>query len=159
MKDKKTIWIVMVIAIIALIGVIAWFMSNQKKNPVEQATSGGHEIIQQEEKKEAILDENLEVIHAKLEESDNKQYVTLFLEGNVFENTQKVRITYNSEKLILNTAQPMLQGVEVKSVEGNEAKKEFLIEVKSLENESMIFIKKNAKGEVSKEDVSVEMEG
>lgn len=159
MKDKKTIWIVMVIAIIALIGVITWFMSNQKKNPVEQATSGGHEIIQQEEKKEAILDENLEVIHAKLEESDNKQYVTLFLEGNVFENTQKVRITYNSEKLILNTAQPMLQGIEVKSVEGNEAKKEFLIEVKSLENESMIFIKKNAKGEVSKEDVSVEMEG
>lgn len=156
MKSSKMRWIVIIITILVLILVMTYLFVKKRSKETAPVIQNNDMVILQEEKV-AILDKNLDAIHAKVEESENKQYVTLFIEGNVFEKTRKVNITYNSSKLILNTAQPLLEGISTQAVAGSESKRMFTIEAKGLENENIIFIKKQVNATVTENDFSLEI--
>lgn len=89
---------------------------------------------------------------ARLLESDNKDYLSLFVETGMFDGTKQVEISYDSEKYILDTANPVLEGVEVTEDAGL---KIFEIEVEAVKTYTLSLIKRNLNVMVLKEDVRV----
>ena len=89
---------------------------------------------------------------ARLLESDNKDYLSLFVETGMFDGTKQVEISYDSEKYILDTANPILEGIEVTEDAGL---KNFEIEVEAIKTYTLSLIKRNANIVASADDVIV----
>ena len=50
---------------------------------------------------------------ARILEVENKEYVTLYIETNIFENEKEILIKYDNAKYILNTDNILLEDVEI----------------------------------------------
>ena len=160
---KKLIYIVIAIAIIALLAVISFNLIKIKKQNDENARNIQNSIPSNIENVEDtqiiskyLKEEKLGVYNYRILESENKDYLTLFIEANVFEEARKIKITYNSSKLILDTGSPLLDKVGINSIEEDSSKKYIEIDLNSLDNYSIMFAKINSKKEITADDIVVE---
>lgn len=149
MKKEKIVSIIILVLIILILIGQAVYINRNKNMPLEDVPL----VIQDEDDNKYVKEQTNEKFSLRILEADNKEYVTLFIETNIFENEEIIQISYNNEKYILNTANPILENVEIEK--GNEINK-FSISVSSLENYSIIFIKKDSKNIVDKNDIVVE---
>lgn len=149
MKKEKIVSIIILVLIILILIGQAVYINRNKNMPLEDVPL----VIQDEDDNKYVKEQTNEKFSLRILEADNKEYVTLFIETNIFENEEIIQISYNSEKYILNTANPILENAEIEK--GNEINK-FSISVSSLENYSIIFIKKDSKNIVDKNDIVVE---
>ena len=101
---------------------------------------------------EYIIEQKNDSYEAMLEESESKDFATLFIQTNIFENSKKLKIKYNSTKLLLNTANPLLESIEIEKADEN-GFKSFEVDINPLENYNIIFIKKSLNSAIIKEDV------
>lgn len=149
MKKEKIVSIIILVLIILILIGQAVYINRNKNMPLEDVPL----VIQDEDDNKYVKEQTKEKFSLRILEADNKEYVTLFIETNIFENEEIIQISYNNEKYILNTANPILENAEIEK--GNEINK-FSISVSSLENYSIIFIKKDSKNIVDKNDIVVE---
>ena len=149
MKKEKIVSIIILVLIILILIGQAVYINRNKNMPLEDVPL----VIQDEDDNKYVKEQTNEKFSLRILEADNKEYVTLFIETNIFENEETIQISYNNEKYILNTANPILENAEIEK--GNEINK-FSISVSSLENYSIIFIKKDSKNIVDKNDIVVE---
>ena len=134
-------------------------LSDNTNNNLPGLSENNGEIIEnvknqsgEEQPSKYIMEEKAESYEAMLEEAESKDFITLFIQTNIFENTKKIKVNYNSKKLLLNTANPFLENVEI-SKAGEDGFKSFEIDINPLENYNMIFIKKAKDSKIEKEDV------
>ena len=90
---------------------------------------------------------------ARILEAENNEYVTLYIETNIFENEKEVLIKYDNAKYILNTANILLENVEI-SKTGNI--NSFKLKISQRTNYNISFIKKAKENIVEVSDIVVE---
>lgn len=150
MDMNKKVLIVILVAILILISVFACviFWPKEEINNVSQGSLQGNE----EPESKYVMEENNEKYSARILEAENKDFATLYIETNITESGDKISVSYNNEKFLLNTANPDLEDIEIIR---KEKVSTFDLEVETLKNYGIIFIKKNPKSIVVKEDIVI----
>ena len=149
---KKLLFAIGIIIIVILCIAIIWaYKQKESRNVIVPITTNN---MPKTEVSPDLLEQKEDVFSSKIIESDNKEYVTLVIESNLFEGTKKLQIVYDNEKFILNTTTPIFKDVSIIK-EGN--KSSFEIQVNQLDNESFIFTKKGKNIEVKSEDIVIKV--
>lgn len=149
MKNKKIIGIIILLIIVVCLLVCLFACTNKEKN---NEGNGNLANIQQEEQGKYIKEDKQEELNMRLLESESKDYVTLLIETNIFEGEKPYKIQYNNQKYILNTANPLLDNVEIEKTNKISS---FELKLEELQNYSIIFIKKDPKSSTKKEDIKI----
>lgn len=157
--NKKYLICLFIILIIACgIFGFSYVKNNLNKDTNQPIPPSNEGIIENENTQntevsgEYIIEQKNDSYEAMLEESESKDFATLFIQTNIFENSKKLKIKYNSNKLLLNTANPLLEGIEIGKVDEN-GFKSFEVDINPLKNYNIIFIKKASNDMITKEDV------
>lgn len=149
---NKKIGIILIISILFLIAIFAfikfWQRDNVSNEPVVDEVPESEEQVSSK----YIMEKKTERYSSRVLESENKDFVTLFVETNIVESGDKVSINYNNEKLLLNTANPILENIIIdRSVNSST----FELDLESLKNYGIIFIKKVPTSVISKVDINI----
>lgn len=146
--NKKILLIVIFIILILVLAIgINYWMKIKNNLPTENTN-----IVSGETSGKYITEEIKEKYSMRILESENKEYATLYIETNIIESGEKVSIDYNNEKFLLNTANPLLENIEIKR---NNNISTINIEIEKLQNYSITFIKKDVKSKIEKADIKV----
>lgn len=152
MKDKKWI-IIIIVLILAILAIVLAFTTRKmpEGSPSEGYTPNEEPVV---EKSIYIMEEKKEEYSARTLESATKDYMTLFIETNIFEGEKTFRITYDRTKYTLETASPLLENVKIEKGENTNS---FVLNLQPLENYSIILIKKDLNVVAEKEDVVIQI--
>ena len=146
MKQTKIVCIIMIVLII---GILVWQLVILNADKTPQFIPSGP--TNTEENKDT-LDKQNEKYNMKIVESNNKEYVMLVVETNLFDGSEKLTIEYDNNKYLLNTANPLLENVEIQKGKSTNV---FKVNVESLENYTIIFIKKAIQQNVEAKDIVI----
>lgn len=153
--SKKTV-IVLIIGIILIISTLLLISAFEKYFPKPDASDAFIDadifVTTEQFSSKYIMEKNTEKYSARVLESENKDFVTLFVETNIVESGDKVSINYNNEKLLLNTANPILENIIIDRSENSST---FELDLESLKNYGIIFIKKVPTSVISKVDINI----
>lgn len=147
MKNK---WLLIILIVVALISLFLVGLYFTKDNEIDYPQN---DVTIEEEKSKYAMEQKNDIYNVRVLESDNKEYVTLYIETNIFENEKEVLIKYDNSKYILNTANIFLQNVEI---EKGDTINSFKFKLSQLTNYSMLFIKKSLANEVEVNDIAIE---
>ena len=147
MKNKWLLIILIVLALISLFLVGLYFTGD---NEIDYSPN---DVTIEEEKSKYAMEQKNDMYNVRVLEADNKEYVTLYIETNLFENEKEVLIKYDNSKYILNTANIFLENVELEKGETTNA---FRFKLSQLTNYSILFIKKSIENEVETTDITIE---
>ena len=148
--NKKTLIIFIIVIILILIFsclCIGLFPFDDERDLIPDSGDSSGEIVGK-----YIMENVYEKYNVRLLESENREFVTLYIETNVLESGEKVSIGYNNDKLLLNTANPELENIEIKK---DANINEFELKLESVKNYGIIFIKKDLSSKVNREDVKI----
>lgn len=148
MNKKILLIIISVILIFIVIGIgISCWINTGNDLPIKISND-----VFEEMSGKYIMEEFKEEYSARLLESENKEYVTLYVETNVIESGESISIDYNNEKLLLNTANPLLENIKIERKDNIST---FSIDIEALQNYSIVFIKKDVKSKIKNEDIKL----
>lgn len=137
----------LIIVLLVLIGVGMW---NTNKTQNENVNTDS--VINEQTEKTYVQEFKTNEYSARVLESDNKEYLTLYIETNMFDNSKVVNVSYDFEKYMLDTANPLVANVERKE---NAGTKSFELELESLKTYMINFVKKNSNNMPAIDDISV----
>ncbi len=144
---KKVAGIVIAVLIILVLVIVGIKIASNNSNEIVNPNSGDEQT-----ERVYISEFSGDGYTARLLESENKDYLSLFVETEMFEGTKQVQISYDSEKYILDTANPVFDNTEIMD---DEKIKSFEIEVEALKTYTLNLIKRNSNIVASADDVVV----
>ena len=144
---KKIAGVVIAILIILVLVIVGIMIAPKKQNEIANSNSGDEQV-----ERVYINQFSGDGYTARLLESDNKDYLSLFVETEMFDGTKQIEISYDSGKYILDTANPVLENIEITE---NTELKSFDIEVDALKTYTLSLIKRNANVVANADDVVV----
>jgi hypothetical protein len=150
MKNKKKILIALSFVIAVILILILCSSCKHNDTPINPSVSGDNIKVNT-----YVEEFETEKYAGRILEAETKEYITLFVETKLFEGKEKVDITYDSEKYMLDRANPLVENILPEPLEGYENKKYFKIELEPITNYSVDFIKKNPKSVPNAEDIDV----
>ncbi len=144
---KKIAGVVIAILIILVLVILGIKLMPNNQNEIVNSNSGDQSV-----ERVYINQFSGDGYTARLLESDNKDYLSLFVETGMFDGIKQVEISYDSEKYILDTANPVLEGIKVTEDAGL---KNFELEIEAVKTYTLSLIKRNSNIVASAEDVIV----
>lgn len=151
MKNKKEILITLIIMLTVIL-ILVFCKSCERDMELDNSNSNNIDNV---EVNPYVMEFETEKYEGRVLESETKEYITLFIETKLFEEKEKIEITYDSEKYILDRANPIVGNLLPESVEGAQNRKYFHVELEPITNYSIDFIKKNPQSEPMKADVEL----
>lgn len=139
MKNKKGILITLII-MLAVILILVFCKGCKRDVDLENPNLNNIDNV---EANSYVMEFETEKYEGRILESETKEYITLFVETKLFEEKEKIEIIYDSEKYILDRANPIVNNLLPEAVEGVENRKYFHVELEPITNYSIDFIKKN----------------
>lgn len=151
MKNKKGILITLIIMLVVIL-ILVFCKGCKRDGDLETPSSNNIDNV---EVNPYVMEFETEKYEGRVLESETKEYITVFLETKLFEGKEKVEITYDSEKYILDRANPIVGNLLPEDVEGAQNRKVFHVELEPITNYSIDFIKKNPQSVATKADVEL----
>ncbi len=154
-KSVKSFLIALIAIIIVVSALVLVKIRIDRKNKVGTVSSSTNlsTLFNEKQSSKYFMEEKKNAYNARAIEAESKDYFTLFIESNIFEGEKQIKINYDSGKYILNTANPIVENVEIKK---DDRYNSFEISIASLSNYSIVFIKKDVNSEVAVDDISIE---
>ena len=150
MKNKRNLFIA-IVGVVAMILILILCVSYRDRKkpcyPLEKDDDMASNVY--------VEQVDMEKFSWRVLESETKEYVTLFIETKLFDDSVKAIIEFDSSKYILDKANPLLEEIAIKEIEECDGKKFFELELDSITNYSVDFIKKNLTNIPNVNDIDV----